>query len=156
MDVLEAVRDELIDGGLGLSSGTCYVTALTAFVAGSPPFHVQVVDNGETREGDAGGNTLGERVSVKVSVFVHMALDQEGRTEQVLIKESAGLKARALAIRALLNGNWLEVQQGRTVTRLLEVPLYWQETMAAEAHPVDPTWVRKDLVFVGYKFSRSA
>lgn len=156
MDVLQAVRDVLIAGDIGLSSATCYVSALSAFVAGSSPFYVQVVDNGETLEGEQGGNALGERVSVKISIFVHMALDQEGRTEQVLIKESAGLRARALAVRTLLNGNWLETDaQGRRVAPLLQVPLYWQETFAAVAHPADPMWVQKDLVFVGYRFSHS-
>ncbi len=154
MDVLELVRDELIDADLGLSSATCYVSAVTAFVAGSEPFYVQVIDNGESLEGEQGGNAFGRRVSVKVSVFVHMSLDQEHRSEQALIKAAVGLRTRALAIRGLLNGNWLEA--GRPVAAQLVVPLYWSQTFAPVCQPSDPQWVSQDLVFVGQQYSRSS
>ena len=154
MNIRELVRDELIDGGLGLSSATCYITAVSAFVAESSPFYVQVMDNGGAREGDPGGNTEGERVSVKISVFVHMSLDQESRAEQALIKAAVGLDARIAAIKGVLNGSWLE--SGNPPVSPLAVPLYWMERMPPIAHPADPNWVQQDLVFVGYRYSRIA
>ena len=154
MDVLEAVRDVLIDGELGLSSGNCYVSAVGAFVAGSSPFYVQVCDGGSSDGADQGGNALSERVSVKIAVFVHMNLDQEGRAEQALIKASVGLRARVKAIREVLSGNWLDVEIDGVTAPLLTVPLHWQESVSPIAHPADPDWVQQDVTFVGWQHAR--
>lgn len=154
MDVLEAIRDKLIAAKIDLSKANCYVSALTLLVPGSHPLYVQVVDNGSQAEGDQGGGTLAERISVRISVFVHMALDQPGKPEQVLIRESAGLRARVAAIREVLHMNWLEVEVEGAPTPLLQVPLYWQETLPPLQHPVEPQWVSQDLIFVGYEYSR--
>lgn len=155
MDILPLIRDVLIaTEGLGLSSGNCYVSPASAWVRGSPPWYVQVVDDGE-QIGDQGGGTLNRRVSVKIALFVHMDLDRSGRAEVVLTKEADGLRARREAVLAALNGNWLKVDVDEKPTPQLQAPLWVESITAPTPFEHDPTWLEQDMIFVGRKITRS-
>lgn len=155
MTVYELVRDELIAADLGLTPANCYVSAVTFDLPGSHPFYVQVVPNGSDDAGvEVGGEqaqgSLTERVGLKLSVFVHMSLDQERRTQQALVQDSAGLLGRVDALRDALIGTMLEEAGEPTLVS----GLFWTSTTPPVSYPDDPSWVSVDLMFAGYIYKQ--
>ena len=150
MDPYKATVNALIAAKIGYSSGNCYVSALTLDIPGNHPLYAQVVPG--IVQGQDNSDDVDELVlEVKVSLFVHMQIDVESRTQEIVVKESTGLLARAAAIRRALNGKYLQDADGRD---LLAVALKRVTTLEPNANPRDTTWVHIDQVFRGRLYEK--